>query len=35
MQEAGDQEQYMPAARYNGTVLTAERNPGIRPWGGF
>lgn len=35
MQEAGGEELYIPAARFHGSALTADVNPGIQPWGGF
>lgn len=35
MAQAHDAELYVPAARFNGSVLTAEVNPGIQPWGSF
>lgn len=34
-QEAGGEELYIPAARFHGSALTADVNPGIQPWGGF
>jgi len=35
MQEAGDEEQYMPRARFKGNILSPDQNPGVQPWGGF
>jgi uncharacterized protein (DUF2235 family) len=35
MQEARGEELYIPAARFHGSALTADVNPGIQPWGGF
>ncbi len=35
MQEASDEKEYVPAARFDGNVLTIDVNPGVQPWGGF
>lgn len=35
MQEASDERSYVPAARFNGNLLTTDVNPGVQLWGGF
>jgi hypothetical protein len=35
MQEASNQQLYVPKALFDGKPLSAECNPGIQPWGGF
>jgi len=35
MQQASNQQLYVPKALFDGKPLSAESNPGIQPWGGF